>query len=53
MDDLPAALPALEVVPRSARHEVTKRGGRQLAMPELVSLVQAVPEQVWQTARGS
>lgn len=36
VDDLPAALPALEVVPRSARREVTKRSGGQLAMPEFL-----------------
>jgi hypothetical protein len=120
VDDLPASLPALEVVARSARRELAGRSGRQLAMPEffvgdpafdrryhvyaanpqlaadlldprvlrligswpdftwriegtrlltwgsgalkphwietnlnmLVSLVEAVPERVWQTARG-
>ncbi|NUR30598.1 MAG: hypothetical protein HOV83_32900 [Catenulispora sp.] len=36
VDDLPAALPALEVVARSARRELAGRSGRQLAMPEFV-----------------
>jgi hypothetical protein len=36
VDDLPAALPALEVVARTARRELVNRGGGQLAMPEIV-----------------
>ncbi|NUR72422.1 MAG: hypothetical protein HOU81_16525 [Hamadaea sp.] len=36
VDDLPAALPAVEVVPRTARREVRSRSGGQLAMPEFV-----------------
>lgn len=36
VDGLPATLPAVEVVARSARREPTKRSGGQLAMPEFV-----------------
>ncbi|GAA2028292.1 hypothetical protein GCM10009839_29160 [Catenulispora yoronensis] len=36
VDDLPVALPALEVVARSGRRELSSRSGGQLAMPEFV-----------------